>query len=122
LEPKNKDSEGPGEVDEDAPKTIGELADITALPISILSDIEDALWAKRQVILVGPPGTSKTFIATQFARYFVRERQGRPQGSFDVLYMHANWRYEDFFEGLCAFSKPAIFVDAAASERTWARF
>ena len=94
-----------GDVDESAPKTLGELAELTALPERFLADLEDALWAKQQAILVGPPGTSKTYLARQFARYFVRQRPGQPQGSFDVLYMHANWTYEDFFEGLKPTSK-----------------
>ena len=93
------------EVDENVPQTIEALADLTALPNDFLSGLEDALWAKQQAVLVGPPGTSKTYIARQFARYFVRQRRGRPQGSFDVLYMHANWAYEDFFEGLKPTSK-----------------
>ena len=73
---------------------------MTALPVDFLTDLEEALLAKQQAILVGPPGTSKTYIARQFARFFVRQRQGRPQGSFETLYMHANWGYEDFFEGI----------------------
>lgn len=88
------------DVDESAPTTIEELSKLTALSAEFLSELEDAILAKQQVVLVGPPGTSKTYIARQFARYFVRQRQGRPQGSFDALYMHANWGYEDFFEGL----------------------
>jgi hypothetical protein len=93
------------DVDEDVPQTLQELAELTALPTDFLEELEDALWAKQQAILVGPPGTSKTYIARQFARYFVRQRQGRPQGSFDVLYMHSSWSYEDFFEGLRPTSK-----------------
>jgi hypothetical protein len=93
------------DVDENAPQSIESLAGLTALSEEFLAELEEALWAKQQVILVGPPGTSKTYIARQFARYFVRQRQGRPQGSFDVLYMHANWAYEDFFEGLKPVSK-----------------
>jgi len=99
LPPKPNDDEV-GDVDERAPQTIPELAELTALSEEFLEQLEDALLAKQQAILVGPPGTSKTYIARQFARYFVRQRLGRPQGSFDVLYMHANWAYEDFFEGL----------------------
>ncbi len=94
-----------GDVDESAPKTLGELAELTALPEPFLAELDGALWAKQQAILVGPPGTSKTYLARQFARYFVRQRPGYPQGSFEVLYMHANWTYEDFFEGLKPTSK-----------------
>ena len=88
------------DVDEDAPATLSELCAATALPLSFLEQLEDALLAKQQAVLVGPPGTSKTYVAKQFARYFVRQRPGRPQGRFHELYMHANWSYEDLFEGL----------------------
>ncbi len=94
------DEDETSEVDENVPQTIEALAELTALPESFLVELEDALRAKQQAVLVGPPGTSKTYIARQFARYFVRQRRGKPQGTFDVLYMHANWAYEDFFEGL----------------------
>ena len=99
------DVEAAVDVDENAPQTLRELAELTALSEAFLKDLEEALWAKQQAILVGPPGTSKTYVARQFARYFVRQRHDRPQGSFDVLYMHANWAYEDFFEGLKPTSK-----------------
>ena len=97
------------DVDEDAPETLKELAELTALPESFLDDLEDALLARQQAILVGPPGTSKTFVARQFARYFVRQRGRRSQGTSDVLYMHANWTYEDFFEGLKPTSRSFVF-------------
>lgn len=96
------------DVDEDAPETLKQLAEITALPEPFLDDLEDALLARQQAILVGPPGTSKTFVARQFARYFVRQRAGHPQGTSDVLYMHASWAYEDFFEGLKPTSKDGV--------------
>jgi MoxR-like ATPase len=98
------------DVDENAPQTLRELAELTALSEAFLEELEEALWAKQQAILVGPPGTSKTYIARQFARYFVRQLEGRPQGSFDVLYMHANWAYEDFFEGLKPTSKDGLLT------------
>lgn len=99
------DDEAVGEVDEKAPKTLVELSDAIALPHVFLADMEEALLAKHQLILVGPPGTSKTYTARQFARYFVRAGQTRPQGISGILYMHANWAYEDFFEGLKPTSK-----------------
>ena len=94
------DEAASGDVDETAPRTLDELAEATSLPLSILRDMEDALLSQHQIVLVGPPGTSKTFVARQFARYFARERAGQPQGVAHTLYMHASWAYEDFFEGL----------------------
>lgn len=94
------DAKAEEDVDEDAPKSIAELSELTSLSESLLDELEQSLLAKQQTVLVGPPGTSKTYIARQFARYFVRQRPGRPQGSHHVLYMHANWTYEDFFEGI----------------------
>jgi hypothetical protein len=87
-------------VDEGAPKKLEELCQLTSLPRGLLQDLQEALLAKQQVVLVGPPGTSKTYIAQQFARYFVRQRPGHIQGTYHTLYMHANWTYEDFFEGI----------------------
>ena len=89
-----------GDVDESAPRTLEELAGATSLPLNVLRDMEEALLSQHQIVLVGPPGTSKTFAARQFARYFARERRGQPQGVAHTLYMHASWAYEDFFEGL----------------------
>jgi len=95
--PESEESE---DVDEDAPGTLDELSELTSLPLSFLEELEQALLAKQQAVLVGPPGTSKTYIARQFARYLVAQRPGRPQGNHHILYMHANWTYEDFFEGI----------------------
>ena len=87
-------------IDEEAPATIEDLSHASALPISQLRDIEDALLTKQQVVLTGPPGTSKTYIAQMFARYFVASRKAQAQGRYTCLFMHANWSYEDFFEGI----------------------
>ena len=87
-------------IDEEAPATIEALSQVSALPISQLRDIEDALLTKQQVVLTGPPGTSKTYIAQMFARYFVASRKAQAQGRYTCLFMHANWSYEDFFEGI----------------------
>jgi hypothetical protein len=109
------------DVDEDAPETLKKLAELTALSESFLEDLDEALSARQQAILVGPPGTSKTFVTRQFARYFVRQRGRRPQGTSDVLYIHANWTYEDFFEGLKPSSKDGVlnFEPRAGLFREW---
>ena len=109
----NIDVEDPGPNDEtddsdDSPQTLSELSDESALPLAKLQEIEDALLAKQQVILTGPPGTSKTYIAQLFARYFVGEHSGQLQGSHSTVFMHANWGYEDFFEGIKPFTENGV--------------
>jgi hypothetical protein len=98
--PSNPEPPPDEDVDEDAPVTLEGLSALTSLPVPFLEELEEALLAKQQAVLVGPPGTSKTYIARQFARYFVAQHAGRSQGNHHVLYMHANWTYEDFFEGI----------------------
>jgi 5-methylcytosine-specific restriction protein B len=93
---------------EDSPQSLSELSDESALPMSKLQEIEDALLAKQQVILTGPPGTSKTYIAQLFARYFIGEHGGHLQGSHSTVFMHANWGYEDFFEGIKPFTENGV--------------
>jgi hypothetical protein len=106
----NQEKDEDEDVDEDAPETLEELSGFTSLPLSFLDDLEQSLLAKQQTVLVGPPGTSKTYIARQFARYFVRQRVGRPQGNYQILYMHANWTYEDFFEGIKPTTKDGVLT------------
>jgi uncharacterized protein (DUF2461 family) len=103
------------EGEEDAPESLAELAERTCVPETLLATMESALLAKGQLVLVGPPGTSKTFIAKEFARYFVRAEpghraQGPPPG---IIYMHANWTYEDFFVGV----RPKLNTDGFVFER-----
>jgi hypothetical protein len=93
---------------EDSPQTLSELSSESALPLAKLQEVEDALLAKQQVILTGPPGTSKTYIAQLFARYFVGEHDGQLQGSHSTVFMHANWGYEDFFEGIKPFTENGV--------------
>jgi len=94
--------------DEGAPRTLDELSERSALPLDKLHEIEDALLTKQQVILTGPPGTSKTYIAGMFARYFAAAREGRNQGVHSTIFMHANWAYEDFFEGIKPFTVDGV--------------
>jgi 5-methylcytosine-specific restriction endonuclease McrBC GTP-binding regulatory subunit McrB len=104
---KNDEPELEG-IDEDAPQTLDELSTRSALTLDKLREIEDALLAKQQVILTGPPGTSKTYIAGMFARYFVAARESREQGVTTTIFMHANWAYEDFFEGIKPFTDDGV--------------
>ncbi len=78
------------------PESLGDLSQRLSFSSEKLLEIEEALFAKGQIILSGPPGTSKTYLAAQFARYFVQELPGsRPQGNHRVLYMHSSWAYDN---------------------------
>ncbi len=105
------DDEDDGDDDTDPvvdPISLQELSDVSALPLKKLLEIENALLAKQQVVLTGPPGTSKTYIAQLFAKYFTGEHNNQPQGSHSTIYMHANWGYEDFFEGIKPFTDNGV--------------
>lgn len=54
------------------------------------------LRRKGQAIIMGPPGTGKTFVARHLARYLTSGSSGR----YEVVQFHPAYAYEDFMEGL----------------------
>lgn len=65
-----------------------------------LSEIIDAVLhpvkPARQIILAGPPGTSKTFVAQELVRYLTRDDEQRAH----LVQFHPSYSYEQFIEGL----------------------
>ncbi|MCL6431273.1 MAG: AAA family ATPase, partial [Anaerolineae bacterium] len=54
---------------------------------------------KRQIVFYGPPGTGKTWLARQFARYWIDAADERG-GEVQVVQFHPSYAYEEFVEGI----------------------
>jgi len=72
----------------------GELAD----------DIYEMLLDKKQVIFSGPPGTGKTYVAQELAKWITGLAMP-PAGRVEMIQFHPAYSYEDFIEGIRPESK-----------------
>lgn len=79
------------------------LVERTGLRRELLQEVTEALMgASPQILLAGPPGTSKTWLAQQLALFVTRNR---PELTRFVQF-HPNYSYESFMEGLRPVTKP----------------
>lgn len=79
------------------PHHLDELADEVLLDVTFLSEIEELLEDKKQVIFYGPPGAGKTYIALKLAETLSKENGN--DGSVELVQFHPSYAYEDFVEG-----------------------
>ena len=60
-----------------------------------LDDFVTTVKAKKDCILFGPPGTSKTYYVDKLG-----EKLGNLLGEMQVIQFHANYSYEEFIDGI----------------------
>ncbi|MCB9214831.1 MAG: AAA family ATPase [Ignavibacteria bacterium] len=73
-----------------------ECAAILHTSVEQVKGWRDTLHQKKQMILFGPPGTGKTYVAEHLARLTV----GETSGLIEVLQFHPSYSYEDFIQGI----------------------
>ncbi|HEX6154327.1 MAG TPA: DUF3578 domain-containing protein [Solirubrobacterales bacterium] len=89
-----------------APLDLGWLGDRTLWPVDELEDLLEAVKRRGQVILAGPPGTGKTWIAKQVAKYLTNDEPLR----WEILQFHPSYGYEEFVEGLRPVAKDGMLT------------
>ena len=58
--------------------------------------LKEALLNRRDVILFGPPGTSKTYMIDHLKDTLPKKNLGK----LEIIQFHANYSYEEFIEGI----------------------
>ena len=66
------------------------------LPREVLEDIIQSLEYKKNIILQGPPGVGKTFMAKRLA-YLLMEMKDNTK--IEMIQFHQSYSYEDFIQG-----------------------
>src|SRR5690606_40751606 len=78
------------------PYTLDDALEGVFLPRDQFKHILDQLGRKKNVILEGPPGVGKTFIARRIAWALMRQKD---PSRLEMVQFHQSYAYEDFVQG-----------------------
>jgi 5-methylcytosine-specific restriction protein B len=88
------------------------LWETTCIDSDFFIQFENALISFKQVILEGPPGSGKTWVAREFAKWWTSREADAGNGSdWRIVQLHESYGYEDFFQGI----RP-VLLDAQGAE------
>jgi 5-methylcytosine-specific restriction protein B len=110
--------EGEIENHENPEYSLEECAEDTCFEKEMLERWARAIERKKQAVIYGPPGTSKTFLAEHLARHLV----GGDDGFVEVVQFHPAYAYEDFIQGLRPRAKPDGGLDYPVVPGRFLRF
>ena len=81
------------------PYTRADFLDETYLTEETADELHDLLLEKRQIILYGPPGAGKTYVARRLGRWLTGLADPAPE-RLTVIQFHPAYSYEEFIEGI----------------------
>jgi hypothetical protein len=87
---------------DEIPSRYQELCALTFMDPLFFQELETLLQDHKQVVLEGPPGSGKTWVARHFAEWWTDQERSdaAPSSSSNVVQFHESYGYEDFFQGI----------------------